>query len=371
MNNSEKSYWIAISAFEGIGPRRFKALINYFGSAKAVWEASEKKLQEINLGAKLITKFINFRNNLPVSLYFDKIKKNNIHVITLLENEYPKLLKEIADSPFVIYVRGDLDKDWGLDKSTIAVVGTRKITAYGKSVTEKITAQLSEMGITVVSGLAYGVDTVAHETAIKNNGKTIAVLGCGIDIIYPAANTKLYWDIVNKYGLIISEFPPGQLVTKGLFPSRNRIISGLSLGTVVTEGAIGSGALITAKYALDQGREVFAIPGPITSDMSAAPTILLKQGAKLVTDAKDILEELNIKNNPIIQLTNKPINDQINKLSDDEKKIIELLGKEDLFYDDLVRLSQLATDKLGGILTVMEMKNLIRNNSGIYGLVIS
>lgn len=214
----------------------------------------------------------------------------DIYTLQLTDSKYPGLLKEIPDPPVVLYVRGRGEKIHLA--RTIAVVGTRRITDYGRTVTQKLVRDLVGKGYTIVSGMALGVDAVAHHEAIKAGGKTIAVLGCGIDIIYPSSNTDLYWDIVRGHGAVVSEFPPGVRPDKKRFVTRNRIISGLSLGVVVIEGAEHSGTLITAKYAAEQGREVFAVPGPITSPYSRAAAILLKNGAKLVESADDIIEEL-------------------------------------------------------------------------------
>lgn len=210
--------------------------------------------------------------------------------LRIADPKYPRLLKEIPDPPQVLYVRGKGPKI-NLTK-TIAVVGTREATPYGKEVTKQLVKELVAKGFVIVSGLATGVDTVAHETAIIYGGKTIAVLGSGIDIIYPSGNAQLYWEIVNGHGAVVSEFGPGAKTQVSRFTTRNRIISGLSLGIVVIEGDEHSGALITAKYAAEQGREVFAVPGPITSKYSRATSILLKNGAKLVESADDIVEEL-------------------------------------------------------------------------------
>ena len=211
-------------------------------------------------------------------------------MIGLDDSRYPRLLREIPDPPEFLYVLGTGSKI-NLEK-TIAVVGTRNVTPYGVAVTRKLVTDLVARGFTIVSGLANGVDTVAHRTAIDAGGKTIAVLGSGIDNITPPSNAKLYWEIVNGHGAVISEFPGKILTEKKRFVTRNRIISGLSLGIVVIEGTDHSGTLITAKYAAEQGREVFAVPGPVTSKYSRASSILLKNGAKLVESASDILEEL-------------------------------------------------------------------------------
>lgn len=218
-----------------------------------------------------------------------------METLTLDDPRYPRMLKEIPDPPASLYVQTATSlADLHLDQ-TIAMVGTRHITRYGEEVTGKLTRDLVNAGFTIVSGMAVGVDTVAHETAIAAGGNTIAVLGCGIDIIYPPSNARLYHVISRSPGsAIFTEFAPGVRPTREQFPRRNRIISGLSLGVVVVEGTDRSGSLITARFAAEQGREVFAVPGPITSPYSRAPAILLKQGAILVESADDIIEELNL-----------------------------------------------------------------------------
>jgi DNA processing protein len=216
--------------------------------------------------------------------------EDNVGILRLSDAKYPRLLKEIPDPPAMLYVRG-VGTKINLEK-TIAVVGTRHVTPYGRRVTKEIVTDLVKRGFTIVSGLAYGVDAIAHTAAIDAGGKTIAVLGCGIDIIAPAVNTDLYWQIARGHGAVVSEIPPGVVTDKKRFVTRNRIISGLSLGVVVIEGARRSGTLITARYAGEQGREVFAVPGPITSKYSGAASYLLKNGAKLVESADDIIEEL-------------------------------------------------------------------------------
>lgn len=369
MLDEELKYWLGFSSFPGVGPLRFKLLIKYFGSAKSAWHADVKTLLSIGLGEKLTAKFEHFRKTFLLDDYIEDIEKKDIKVITIKDKIYPKLLSQISDAPFLIYVRGDLSI---LNEVSprIGVVGTRKITAYGETVTRQITSGLVAAGLTIVSGMAYGVDTVAHQTAVENDGKTIAVLGCGVDIIHPKINTTLYWQIVKKYGAVISEFPLGLYADIGLFPARNRIISGLSLGVVVTEGAHDSGALITARFAAEQGREVFAVPGPITSSLSEGPTMLLKNGAKLVTEAVDILEELNIRNKQINKYANKQMNEEMQKLTNEERKILELLQNENLHFDEIVKKSKIDAAKLGSILTMMEMKKLVKNQGGgVYGII--
>lgn len=280
----EKRYWVAFSVFPGIGPVRFRLLLEHFGSAKKAWEAP------------LSDKFIHFRKTFDIDEYLEKLEHLHVSVLTLNDPKYPKLLKEISDPPFLLYIRGkNTGEPINLDQ-TIAVVGTRNITRYGEEVTRKIVKGLVANGFTIVSGMAYGVDAVAHQTAIDSGGKTIAVLGCGIDIIAPEGNARLYRAIGEEgHGAIVSEMPLGLRPDKGMFVARNRIISGLSLGVVVTEGAGDSGALITARNAGEQGREVFAVPGPITSPYSRAPAQLIKKGATLVETVEDILDEINYR----------------------------------------------------------------------------
>ena len=289
MDEETKSY-IAFSIFPGIGPVRFRLLVSYFGSAVAAWNAPVSELKNINLGEKLTEKFDYFRKTFDIDDYIHQLEKLHVSVLINTNPKYPELLKHISDAPFLLYVKGRGSKI-NLDK-TIAIVGTRRITPYGEKVTKKLVHDLVASGFTIVSGMAYGVDAVAHRAAIDAGGKTIAVLGCGIDIIAPPSNKKLYYDIINGNGAVISEMPLGLRPEKGLFVARNRIISGLSHGVVVTEGADDSGALITARNAGEQGREVFAVPGPVTSPYSRGPSRLLRNGAALVESADDIVEAL-------------------------------------------------------------------------------
>lgn len=296
LGDEEKQYWVAFSVFPGIGPVRFKILRDYFGSVAAAWKANAQSLRNIHLGEKLIDQFLAFRKTFQLAEYLAKLEKLHVHVLTLDDPRYPARLKEIPDAPFLLYIKAKPgQKKLNLDR-TIAVVGTRKITRYGQDVTRRIVEGLVSHGFTIVSGMAYGVDAVAHQAAIDAGGKTIAVLGSGIDIIAPPSNARLYRAISEEgHGAVVSEMPLGLRPNKGLFTARNRIISGLSLGVLVTEGADDSGALITARNAGEQGREVFAVPGPITSLYSKGPARLIKQGAKLVETVEDILDEFNYR----------------------------------------------------------------------------
>lgn len=297
-------YFVAFSLFPGIGPMRFTLLTSYFGSAKAAWEAPLSELKHTGLGLSLCEAFDVFRKRTHPETYVADLAKRHIGALMITDTRYPPLLRQIPDAPFVLYVKGRGTKI-NLEKA-IGVVGTRNITPYGKQVTRRLVTDLVKRGYTIVSGLALGVDTVAHQAAIDAGGKTIAVLGCGIDIVAPSGNATLYRDIVGGCGAIVSEMPLGLRPDKGLFVTRNRIISGLSLGVVVTQGAEDSGALITARYAAEQGRDVFAVPGPITSKYSRATSVLLKNGAKLVESVNDIMEEISSRG-PLAEVQGGPL----------------------------------------------------------------
>lgn len=358
--DEETAHWVAFSVFPGIGPVRFKLLFDYFGSAEKAWRATSIELREVGLGEKLITSFNNFKKTFPLGAYVKKLDELNIHVLTTLDPRYPKLLSMIPDAPFLLYVLG---KNTGkpIDMTrTIAVVGTRKITRYGEEVTKRLVEGLVAYGFTIVSGLAYGVDAVAHQTAIDAGGKTVAVLGCGIDIVAPPSNARLYRDIAGGAGAIVSEMPLGLRPNKGLFPARNRIISGLSLGVVVTEGADDSGALITARNAGEQGREVFAVPGPITSPYSRGPAQLIKKGAKLVETVEDIIEELGIDST---RKKSRLAGDPPMRRGEtkEEQKILDLLADRQMQIDELVRAANLTIAVVGATLSVLEMKGMIKD----------
>jgi DNA processing protein len=258
-----------------------------------MWDAPTTELIKTGLGEKLSRSFDHFRNSFDSIAYQRQLHDDHIGVVTIDDSRYPKLLKEIVDPPFLLYVRGK-KSDAPVDmEKTIAVVGSRKATPYGIAITKQLVHDLVVSGYTIISGMAYGIDAVAHEEAVASGGKTIAVLGCGVDVIAPQRNTHIYRKLAYEgYGAIISEMPLGLLPEKGLFVARNRIISGLSRGVVVIEGEKDSGTLITARNAGEQGRDVFAVPGPITSATSRGPSILLKNGAILVESVHDILEHV-------------------------------------------------------------------------------
>jgi DNA processing protein len=358
--DEETKYWVAFSVFPGIGPVRFKLLCDYFGSAGKAFRADSETLRSIHLPEKLVAQFLDFRKTFDAVDYLRQLDEKHIHVITLNDPHYPKLLAKISDPPFILYIKGIRGKQPINLNRTIGIVGTRNITPYGEEVTRRLVTELVAAGFTIVSGMAYGVDAVAHQTALDACGQTIAVLGCGADVIAPPVNTGLYHRITEGgNGAIISEMPLGLRPNKGLFPARNRIISGLSLGVVVTEGADDSGALITARNAAEQGREVFAVPGPITSKYSRGPAKLLKNGAKLVESAADILEELNIPKLSSAKLTNQSDPTYLENASAPEKKILGYLADRRAHIDEVTRGTGLTIAEVASNLTVLEMKGVI------------
>lgn len=357
MNNIP--YLLALHSVHGLGPVRLKNLLDYFGDPKLIWEAEIKEISAHGIPQNVIENLIQARKNLDPGKFAEDIKKSGIMWLTIFDEIYPKLLKEIYDPPLVLYYLGEILPK---DNKAIAIVGTRKMTGYGEAVTEKFASGLSLAGLTIVSGLARGVDACAHRAVVENNGRTLAVMGGGLNYIFPPENIVLAKKIISGHGALISEFAPNEPSLPGNFPARNRIISGLSLATLVTEAAEDSGSLITAKSALDQGREVFAIPGPITSDLSKGPSVLIKQGASLVTDPAEILESLGLD-----ELKSKKISpDDINKaeLSSDEKLIWERLENEEKHVDEICRDLSLPASKVSASLIKMEIKGLIRNLGG-------
>ncbi|MBN1263709.1 MAG: DNA-processing protein DprA [Candidatus Pacebacteria bacterium] len=353
----EKLYWLAFSVFEGIGPKRFALLLKYFGSARAAWQAKRLLLLKTGLNQPLVEKLIKFRRDFDPAAYFQLLKGKAIGLLFLDEDNYPVNLKNTDNPPFILYVRGQILKQ---DRRALAVVGTRRMSAYGGQACESLTAELASMGLAIVSGLARGIDSVAHKTALAAKGRTIAVLGSGIDFIYPPENKYLAERIVAEGGVLVSEYPLGTKPVLGYFPARNRIIAGLSLGVLVVEGAEKSGSLITARLAAEQGREVFAVPGPIYSPGTRAPAHLIKLGAKLVLSAADVLSELRIDRAVAGRQRKRETSPSV-----DEEKILSLLTLEPKHLDQLTRESGLTTGEATSLMTMMEIKGMVRDLGGM------
>lgn len=367
MSNNDFLYELAFSYFPGIGPIKFDALLKHFGTAKLAYEASAGDLREA-MGANLSCKFLGYRNNFDFDSEYKKITDNNITLLMREDLRYPSALLNLSDPPICLYVKGDLTNFHWNDESAselyFAVVGTRNPTEYGRQITTKFSRELSETGTIIVSVMAMGVDALAHWAALRAGGKTIAFLGCGVNIIYPWANTNLYHKIIESGGLVISEFPPDMVTLKGHFVARNRLISGLSKGVLVAEGLKDSGSLITARYALAQGKDVFAPPAPITSDQSQAPNILLKDGAKLVTTVEDILEEYDVKKKQTLKETLKEI-------PENQKQLFQLLSAEAFTPDEIARSLNVPVYQVLSLLSTMELSKIIEKNiSGKYQIKI-
>ncbi len=366
----ETPYLVAFSTVPGVGPVRLKLLINYFGSARSAWLASDAELTKVGLPKDVLPVLLMQKRKLDVSQYLKDIDNRGIKVITIFDVDYPERLKNIPDPPNVLYLKTSLStlefKNLVAQK-TMAVVGTRKVTGYGREVTEQLTAALVASGFTIISGLALGVDGIAHGTTLNCGGRTVAVLGAGVEVVYPREHQGLYNSILEHEGAIVSEVAPEKFVARGVFPARNRIISGLAEAVLITEGAIDSGSLITARAALDQGREVFAVPGPINSALAEGTNFLLKQGAKLVTGVGDIINDLGYEikdTNGGIQVRKQVVGDTA-----EEQKIIDILVNEPKEFDDLIKLVTESSGSLAAILSKMELKGQVKCAGLRYSLV--
>lgn len=358
----DKKYWLWLSGIPGIGSVRFKKLVNYFGSAENVFESSRDELFKSGiLNERLIETVIAARKTDNMNNYLKIMKENDVKVYTILEDEYPRNLKEIHDPPPVLYVKGDIKEE---DECAIGIVGSRKATDYGIRTAGRLAERLAGLGITIVSGLALGIDSASHKGAVNAKGRTIAVLGCGLKYVYPKSNTWLSRDIL-KNGAIISEYPFETEARPENFPARNRIISGMSLGVVVVEAGEKSGSLITADFALEQGREVFAVPGNISSPNSKGTNTLIKNGAKLVSNIDDILEELNLD---IIYKENNNINNTGIEAGIEEKAVLDSLREAGRDMDAIVSKTGLTPAKVMSTVTMLELRGLIQQSGGIYYL---
>lgn len=355
---ADRLYWLGWQYLLPGSGKRLWSLVNYFGSARAAWEATEKDLSGApGVGAAGPAGLARRRAGLDPAGLAVQLQSAGIAFICCHEPGYPEQLAAIYDPPPVIFVRGDLPPAGSL---TVAVVGTRKPSPYGRLVAEKITKDLAAVGITVVSGMARGIDTQAHKGALAGGGRTIAVLGCGPDVVYPRENKKLMEQIIHN-GAVLSEFPPGTPPEAWHFPARNRIISGLALGTVVVEAGERSGALITADFALEQGRDVMAVPGNVVSPLSRGPHRLIKQGARLVEGAGDILDELGLD-----KLFPLPETDGAGavKMSTEEETLCRLLSLAPVSLDELIARSGLAPQKVLAALMYLVLKGLARELPG-------
>ncbi len=352
----ERSYWVALNLVKGIGAVRFRQLLEFFGTAELAWQAPQSAWSSAGIPQRVVNNFSLVRQQVDLERVLEKIAAGNVRVITWLDGDYPRRLKEIDQSPPVLFIRGtiNVEDDWA-----VAVVGTRRVTPYGRQIADEIGRFLAQNGVTVVSGLARGVDAIAHQSALQAGGRTFAVLGSGVDVIYPPEHRKLAAEIIQQ-GAVISDYPVGTQPDGVNFPPRNRIISGLSLATVVVEAGEKSGALITAEFAVDQGRDVFAVPGSILAAQSQGTNRLIEQGARPLLKMSEILESLKLEQIPEKQQTRK-----LNPMSKEEQRLLEQLSSEPVHIDQLCELTGLPITNVSATLTMMELKGFVTQVGGM------
>lgn len=355
---TEKIYLHGFNLLPQFGPARLTKLLNFFGSYHRAYFAKKESLLNAGLEEDVATAFLKHRELVNLQSEEQRLKKAGVKILTPSDPNFPKLLLEIPKSPPILYYRGEMTE---AEELFLAVVGTRKITSYGRTIIPELLTPLVKSGITVVSGLAFGVDSLAHEISLSYGKRTIAVLGGGLDdsSLYPKHHQWLAKKILEGGGALISEYPLGTPSLKHHFISRNRIISGLAPATLIVECDLQSGSLITANHALEQNRTIFAVPGPIYSPQSRGPNNLIKMGAKAVTSAEDILEDLNLQALPSQQKIRQDFAD-----SPAETAILKCLSQESLGINDLIKLSGLTTPEATSALTLLEMKGRVRNLGG-------
>jgi DNA processing protein len=357
MSDIDIRSWIGLSMVQDIGPVTGRKLLGAFGSAEDIFKADTEALFSVQgISRERAENIKKFNRWDEVDKYIGVIGKKGISVVSCQDDRYPAVLREIEGAPIVLYMKGAYHPD---DRFGIAVVGSRQHTPYGESVTQRISAELAAAGFTVISGLARGIDTLSHKSALAAGGRTIAVLGSGPDVCYPPENSGLTERIAAS-GCVISEFLPGTLPNRENFPRRNRLISGLSLGILVVEAADSSGSLITAGYALEQNKEVFAVPGNITSRNSEGTNKLIKQGAKIVLKTGDIIEELAPVLKGYIRIQQK----ENIALMEEEDKVCMMLSREPKHVDLISRESGLSVNQLLTLLLSLELKGVVKQASG-------
>ena len=354
----KNKFWLAFSAIENIDGNFIHRLYNYFGDIEEAFNANLHELSQIDgLSVKKAETFLRERDKIDPDKALYAIENRGIDYVTLEDDNYPRMLKQISDPPAVLYYKGDL---FGCNlERTVAVVGSRKTTYHAKEAVSKILSELSGTDICIVSGLAAGIDTSAHTAALENNLKTIGVIASGFDFIYPTSNKNLYEKIEKGGGAVVTEYYPTFQPLKFRFPQRNRIVSGLSYGTLVAEASLKSGALITANLCLEQGRELMCIPGLISNPNTEGIYKLLKNGAALVTKAEDILEALNWEIKPAEQLKMN-----LSGLTETEAKILDAIEVEEKNADEISLETKIDIDELLTTLTTMELKGIIKQVTG-------
>jgi DNA processing protein len=352
----QRPYWIAFSRIPHIGPVSIRRMHEHFGSLERAWFADGRSLRAA-LTERAVTSFESIRRELDVTVIVRELEVAGISVLTLIDPSYPRLLREIPSPPSVLYYRGSLNVE---DEKAVAIVGTRAVTPYGRAMAEQLGAGLARAGVTVVSGLALGVDGIAHQAALEAGGRTIAVLGGGLNRLYPHQHRSLA-NTITQSGAVLSEYAPDTKPEGSQFPARNRIISGLSLGVIVVEAPERSGALITVDFAADHGRDVFAVPGPVGALKSEGCNRLLRDGARLVRSADDVLADLGL-GGPLVE---NAIQTAL-PLGDLERKVLDLLTSEPQHIDEIGAQADLSTHGVGALLLTMELQGLVRNVGAQY-----
>lgn len=354
---------VALNMIEHVGPVRLRQLLEHFGDPAAILKASRAMLASVRgIGDDTAAAIVNWEKSVPLDAELKRIAEFGCHVLTQQDESYPPLLREIYDPPIVLYVKGTLD---ARDKNSVALVGSRQTTHYGIEVARKLAYQLAYTGVTVVSGGARGIDTAAHQGALTAKGRTLAVLGTGINIVFPPENAELFERIASN-GAIVTQFPFNRPADKQSFPIRNRIVAGITLGTVVVEANLTSGALITANFATDYGRQVFAVPGPVTSPRSKGCHDLIKKGAKLCEGAEDILSEFEY----LFPASNRPPSPAASgvlpglDLPENEQKVLGALTETEQSVDEIIRASGLPASAVNVALFSLEMKRLVKQLPG-------
>lgn len=345
--------WIWLSLTPGVGARTARRLVEFFGSEEALWAATQQELAEA-AGASLAQKLIASRSGEAVNAHVRDCRTQGMTLLTPASPGYPAGLLDLCDPPRVLYAKGDLSL---LAREGVTVVGTRRHTRYGARVTAQLSRELAEAGLVIVSGLAEGLDAAAHQAALDAGGGTIAVLGNGLDVYYPAINAALQDEIAQR-GLLLSESPPGKRASKGSFPMRNRILAALTRATLVTEAGEKSGALLTAELAMDCGRELFVVPGNIDSPASYATNRLLRTSAEVVLEARDVLDRLGLA------APEEKTAQELPALDEEEQKIVQCLSREAQSFDELAVLSGFLAPKLNSLLTRLELKGIIDQSAG-------
>lgn len=357
---SDTKYWVGFTLIPGMGRVRLGLLERHFGDMERAWRAGAADLEAAGLDRRSISSVVAGRARISPDDEMERLERHRVRALTLKDEEYPARLKEIYDPPPVLFVKGALAPD---DEWSVAVVGTRRPTYYGREVAGQLAADLARNAITIVSGLARGIDAIAHRAAIDAGGRTIAVFGCGLDMVYPSEHANLAREVM-EHGALVSEQPLGTQPRAANFPRRNRIMSGMSLGVLVVEAGIKSGALITARLALEQDREVFAVPGSVLSEVSRGANRLIQEGAKLVQEARDVLEELNLT----MAVQHREVKEAIGA-SAEEALLLKHISAEPTHIDEVGRRAGLPISAVSSTLAQMELKGMVRQVGGMNYIV--